>query len=62
MSFADNFGAVATATKFQICVHSGSLQIREYNLKLNCAEYSKTCLKRPLKKKIKNWFSRPINT
>ena len=22
--------------------------------------YCKTCLKRPLKKKIKNWFSRPI--
>ena len=22
--------------------------------------YSKTCLKRPLKKKTKNWFSRPI--
>ena len=23
-------------------------------------KYSKTCLKRPLKKKTKNWFSRPI--
>ena len=22
--------------------------------------YSKTCLKQPLKKKTKNWFSRPI--
>ena len=22
--------------------------------------YSKTCLKRPLKKKTKNWFSRPL--
>ena len=25
-----------------------------------CLQYSKTCLKQPLKKKTKNWFSRPI--
>ena len=25
-----------------------------------CCIYSKTCLKRPLEKKTKNWFSRPI--
>ena len=25
-------------------------------------DYSKTCLKRPLKKKTKDWFSRPIIT
>ena len=27
---------------------------------MNISLYSKTCLKRPLKKKTKNWFSRPI--
>ena len=27
---------------------------------LICFKYSKTCLKRPLKRRIKKWFSRPI--
>ena len=35
-------------TSKQVCILTGHML------------YSKTCLKRPLKKKTKNWFSRPI--
>ena len=30
------------------------------SINVHALEYSKTCLKGPLQKKTKNWFSRPI--
>ena len=46
--------------QFQVLVQCGP-QASAINTGLNCSECTvKTCLKWPLKKNPKNWFSRPI--
>ena len=48
--------------KLKWLFHSAELICMCNNSSIENVYYSKTCLRRPLKKKTKNWFSRPIIT